>query len=75
LIERADKDAVPVYFGDDLTDEDAFAEIGERGVTVLVGEPRRTAARYRVDGPRDVVRALTAVASALGRNPAKLPAR
>lgn len=75
LIERAGKGVVPVYFGDDLTDEDAFAEIGEDGVTVLVGEPRRTAARYCVDSPREVVRILTAAASALGRTPAKFPAR
>ena len=59
---------VPVYFGDDLTDEDAFAAIGENGVSVLVGEPRRSAAPYRVKGPRDVVRILTEIASVLGRD-------
>ena len=74
LLERAGKGHTPVYFGDDLTDEDAFAEIGEGGVTVLVGEPRRSAARYRVESPRDVVRILTAIASALG-GPVKVPPR
>lgn len=36
----------PLYVGDDRTDEDAFRTIGERGVTVFVGSPRRTEARY-----------------------------
>jgi trehalose-phosphatase len=71
LLERAGSGCVPVYFGDDLTDEDAFAEIGAGGITVLVGEPRRSAARYRVGSPREVVRVLAAIASALGRNASK----
>ncbi|MDP1991295.1 MAG: trehalose-phosphatase [Syntrophales bacterium] len=36
----------PLYVGDDWTDEDAFREIRERGVTVYVGTPRQTKARY-----------------------------
>lgn len=44
----------PVYFGDDVTDEDAFRELEQNGITVLVGEPRLSRARYRVDGPADV---------------------
>ncbi len=55
----------PVYFGDDLTDEDAFTELAARGISVLVGEPRRTAARYRVRAPADVVRALQALVTTL----------
>jgi trehalose 6-phosphate phosphatase len=73
LLDRAGGKPVPVYFGDDLTDEDAFTEIGEDGVTVLVGERRRTAARYQIGAPRDVVRALAAIASALWRSETKLP--
>jgi trehalose 6-phosphate phosphatase len=55
----------PVYFGDDLTDEDAFVELKKAGITVLVGKRRRSEARYRVDGPADVVRVLNTVAAAL----------
>jgi trehalose 6-phosphate phosphatase len=43
-------DARPVFVGDDLTDEHGFeaaAELG--GAGVLVGPPRETAARYRLD--------------------------
>jgi trehalose-phosphatase len=59
------KDFEPVYFGDDVTDEDAFREIGGRGVTILVGKLRPSAARYRVESPREVVRVLKEVALAL----------
>jgi trehalose 6-phosphate phosphatase len=47
--------ARPVFVGDDLTDEDAFgaaASLGGDGV--LVGPPRPTAARWRLDGVADV---------------------
>lgn len=41
--------AVPVFVGDDLTDEDGFAAAAELGgYGVLVGPPRETAARYRL---------------------------
>lgn len=56
---------VPVYFGDDRTDEDAFAELVSRGVGVLVGEARPSLARWRVESPADVVRILTALAASL----------
>lgn len=46
-------DALPIFIGDDLTDEDAFAALGD-GVTILVGPARPTAARFRVDSPADV---------------------
>lgn len=40
-------DVVPLYIGDDLTDEDAFAAVAGRGVGILVTEePRDTAAAY-----------------------------
>ncbi|HEX8482843.1 MAG TPA: trehalose-phosphatase [Allosphingosinicella sp.] len=49
------KGARPVFVGDDLTDEDAFraaASLGGDGV--LVGPPRPTAARWRLNGVADV---------------------
>jgi trehalose-phosphatase len=56
---------VPVYFGDDRTDEDAFAELVARGVGVLVGEARPSLARFRVESPAALVRILKALADAL----------
>jgi trehalose 6-phosphate phosphatase len=41
----------PVFMGDDTTDEPGFAAAAELGgAGVLVGPPRATAARYRLDG-------------------------
>ncbi len=60
---------VPVYFGDDLSDEDAFAAIGDDGFSIFVGPERTSAARYRVDSPRDVIRALTELAAAIESHP------
>ena len=55
----------PIYFGDDRTDEDAFAELLSRGVGVLVGQARPSLARWRVESPAAVARILTALAAAL----------
>jgi trehalose-phosphatase len=58
---------VPVYFGDDRTDEDAFAEVLTHGVGVLVGEARPSLARWRVESPAAVARVLIALATALAQ--------
>jgi trehalose-phosphatase len=56
---------IPVYFGDDRTDEDAFAELVTSGVGVLVGEARPSLAHWRLENPAAVARILTALAAAL----------
>ena len=51
--------AVPLYLGDDITDEDAFKTIQENGVGILVAEePRPTAAAYSLRDPQEVRRFL-----------------
>jgi len=45
--------ALTVYLGDDITDEDAFAALSE-AITIKVGDPSETPARYRIDGPEQV---------------------
>jgi alpha,alpha-trehalase len=50
----ARRSSVTVYIGDDTTDETAFNALAERGITVFVGRPRLTAARYRLKGPGQV---------------------
>ena len=49
---------LPVYIGDDTTDEDAFAAIGNKGITVFVGRPAKTKAEYFLKDHREVVRFL-----------------
>lgn len=61
-----DELAAPVvlYAGDDVTDEHAFEALGADDLTVKVGAGT-TVARYRVDGPDQMVAALGALADAL----------
>jgi trehalose 6-phosphate phosphatase len=56
--------ALPIYLGDDLSDESAFRALG-RGVTVRVGPGRPTAARYALRNPSDVCAFLEQLAEAL----------
>lgn len=49
------EDILPFYIGDDLTDEDAFRELQNRGVAILVRDERRpTAAHYALKSPKEV---------------------
>jgi len=52
-----------VFLGDDTTDEDVFARLGEGDVGVKVG-PEETAARYRVADPDTVAEVLRMLAIA-----------
>jgi trehalose-phosphatase len=59
-------DVVPVYLGDDETDEDAFLAIAGLGIGIVVrgeGDDRSTAARYALASPDEVRGFLEAVAA------------
>ena len=47
------KDALAIYVGDDVTDEDAFAALAD-GITIKVGVTPETTARYHLDRQEDV---------------------
>jgi len=54
--------ALPIFIGDDRTDEDAFGALEKRGVGILVSEqPHVTAARYCLNNPEEVERFLRAL--------------
>ncbi len=67
LADELGADAV-VYLGDDVTDEHAFEVLGERDVTVKVGDGA-TAARYRLHTPEEVPAVLEAVLRARTSSP------
>jgi trehalose 6-phosphate phosphatase len=59
VLEELGPDASIAYLGDDRTDEDAFEELGDRGLAVLVRpEPRATRAAGWVRSPEELRRFL-----------------
>lgn len=44
----------PIYIGDDVTDEDAFNALKERGLTIFVGKPKNTKAQFYVKTTKEV---------------------
>ena len=60
------EEVLPLYLGDDVTDEDAFRALAGRGVGVLVAEETRaSAADYRLRDPDEVREFLVGLASRL----------
>ena len=57
-VSTVSQSVVPIYIGDDTTDEDAFAAIGENGFTVVVGNVRRSAAQYSLKDTDEVFKLL-----------------
>jgi trehalose 6-phosphate phosphatase len=45
---------LPVYIGDDLTDEDAFKALQHLGITIFVGKPKPSYAHYYLKNPDEV---------------------
>jgi trehalose-phosphatase len=69
LLGRGREGRVPVYIGDDETDEDGFQAVGDRGIGIAVrgeGDDRPTAAEYALADPDEVSRFLTELARAMG---------
>jgi trehalose 6-phosphate phosphatase len=65
--------ALPVYIGDDQTDEDAFRLLPPESVTIHVGPATTaTAARYRLEDPGEVLRFLRAMVGRR-RRPEQVP--
>ena len=58
LGDPAMRGALPIYFGDDLSDEPAFAA-ARKGITILVGKRRTTQAQFSLRGPAEVAAALS----------------
>jgi trehalose 6-phosphate phosphatase len=63
------EDVIPVYLGDDITDEDAFTALRGRGVSIIVGRPddpevahRTTAADFALASPEEVKQFLATLA-------------
>jgi trehalose 6-phosphate phosphatase len=60
LDQPAQRGALPIYFGDDLSDEPGFVA-ARAGISVLVGKRRKTRAKFSLRGPAEVTKALSRV--------------
>lgn len=60
LTKHAPEGSLPVYFGDDTTDEDAFRILKNKGITVYVKnqDKRKTDAEFFVNDPGEVLASL-----------------
>jgi len=64
LAEPGSGEALPLYFGDDMSDEPAFMA-ARKGITILVGSRRATRAHFFLRGPAEVAAALSRVEAIL----------
>ena len=46
---------LPIYIGDDVSDEDAFKQFNANGITIKVGRDKNTNAKYFLDSPKQVM--------------------
>jgi trehalose 6-phosphate phosphatase len=65
LDDPAMRGALPVYFGDDFSDEPAFVA-ARKGISILVGKRRETRAMYSLRGPAEVAAALSRMEETIG---------
>jgi trehalose-phosphatase len=62
VLNQIDRDGVlPLYIGDDQTDEDAFKILKRRGITIFVGLSGNSSAQYYVNDPFEVYQFLKMV--------------
>ena len=48
------KKFVPIYIGDSLTDEDAFAALQKKGITIRVGKNEKSSAKWYLRNQKEV---------------------
>ena len=53
--EKIASGSLAIVIGDDITDEDLFRAFVKDGIAVVVGSPKKTAARYAIERQADVI--------------------
>jgi trehalose-phosphatase len=54
---------LPVYIGDDVTDEDAFKALKKKGLTIFVGEQATSEAQYYLKTTEEVTEFLRLISN------------
>lgn len=62
-----DRELLPIYVGDDMTDEDAFRALQNKGWTVFVGKSKDSSAQYYLNNPQEVSKFLQEIVRLLSR--------
>ncbi len=52
------RELLPIYVGDDVTDEDAFRVLHDRGVTICIGSSKESSAQYYLSNSQEVSKLL-----------------
>jgi trehalose-phosphatase len=63
------KSILPLYIGDDVTDEAAFEALKNNGLTIFVGSPKKSHAKYYLNNTKEVFKFLKNLSSLLSTNP------
>ena len=61
ILQRLNADCLPLYVGDDLTDETAFRALKKNGITIRVGSSEKTEAQYYLKGHREILQFLQTI--------------
>jgi len=69
ILRRLKKILLPVYIGDDVTDEAAFKALYGSGITIRVGKSKKTAAQYYIRDQREILRFLQYISEMICRIP------
>lgn len=59
--QRAEHNVLPIYIGDDVTDEDAFKALRRRGITIRVGKKAKSFARFYLSSTDEVLKFLKGI--------------
>lgn len=65
MVKEGKADVLPVFIGDDRTDEDVFSDLKDSGVTIVVGKRNGSRAQYFLDDTAGVYKFLTEVSMVL----------
>lgn len=61
ILQGLKEDCLPIYIGDDQTDENAFEVLYKKGITIRIGKLKKTSANYYLNGSWEVSRLLKKV--------------